>query len=248
MTKDEKEKFSESVQDLLGSFLDNDVQMRAVVLDGKGNITDLDPSEFFRPFAPEKRPKVTETRTVVVDGMTYTLRKQGQWFLYSPKGEEYSFSKRAPKDLTASVEEFHWTHTDPGKGKSPKRSYELHELNDREHGVYHEACRLVHLVETQFPQPQVCDFYIGTAVHGVYKSESCGKPKCNNCHGRKHEKAEIFLSRHILDSLEHTLEVLVHEVAHEAGTDGTLKHLLRLQGIWAKLVMELRGANNPLWK
>jgi len=243
MTKDEKEKFSESVQDLLGSFLDNDVQMRAVVLDGKGNITDLDPREFFSP-APKKRPKVTATQTVMVDDATYTLRKQGQWYLYDPNGHEYAFCKHGktytPEDLIASVEEFHWTHTDPGKGKSPKRSYELHELNDREHGVYHEACRLVHLVETQFPAPQVCDFYIGTTVHGVYKSESCGKPKCNNCHGRKHEKAEIFLSRHILDSLEHTLEVLVHEIAHEAGTDGTLQHLLRLQGIWAKLVMELR--------
>lgn len=247
MAKSEKQNRGTEMHKMLEGLFGGGVSMRALVIDGKG-VHDLDPEalglhELFS--GPEARPDVTDVQTFTVDKTTYTLRKQGQWYLYTPQGNEYAFRRKGkaytPEDLRASVEEFHWEHGDPAKGRSPKYRYELHELSAVEKSNYLKACKLVRLAVPKYPEPQVCDFYIGTVVHGIYKFGGCGKKLCSNCRGEKKEKPEIFLSKHILVDLEHTLEVLVHEVAHEAGSDGTPQHLRRLQGIWAKLVMKLHA-------
>jgi hypothetical protein len=52
----------------------------------------------------------------------------------------------------------------------------------------------------------------------------------------------VMLARKILGDADQTLSVLVHEVAHHAGSDGEKGHVMEIERIWSGIVAALRGA------
>ena len=55
----------------------------------------------------------------------------------------------------------------------------------------------------------------------------------------------IKVSRRSLESMEAFLSVLVHELAHDCGTDGSVEHDRMQAAIWSKAVLSLMESSNP---
>lgn len=51
----------------------------------------------------------------------------------------------------------------------------------------------------------------------------------------------VFLSKNKLSDRDMTLETLIHEVAHFAGSDGSHRHVANIERIWSRIVSELRN-------
>lgn len=56
----------------------------------------------------------------------------------------------------------------------------------------------------------------------------------------QYRDGEISIARKVLADPDETLRVLVHEAAHEEGTDGTKSHIQRVEELWMQIVRNLR--------
>jgi hypothetical protein len=59
--------------------------------------------------------------------------------------------------------------------------------------------------------------------------------------GQFKDEKYLIAKKHLADR-DVTLEILVHEVAHEHGGDGDKNHVAAIEGIWAKIVKHLRDS------
>ncbi len=56
-------------------------------------------------------------------------------------------------------------------------------------------------------------------------------------------EGKVSLSREILKDQDITLQVLIHEVAHQHGTDGTKTHVQEIENLWTQVFRKVRVAN-----
>ena len=106
-----------------------------------------------------------------------------------------------------------------------KRSYEFHELSEREAGSLTKALLRVRAIEPWVNKNnvKVVDF-IGPKIRGVYRG-----------------LAEINLARKILSDDKVTVATLVHEAAHKYGDDGTAYHREGEERIFSAIIGKMEN-------
>jgi hypothetical protein len=106
--------------------------------------------------------------------------------------------------------------------------YGWHDLSEEERTSLEGAIALVNAVEpTAMDSVDVVDFRSPTIL-GMYQRE-----------GNRIQLSKVNLSNQSL-----TLEIMVHEVAHRFGVDGSHSHVAAIERIWSMIVAGLRGFSN----
>lgn len=111
-----------------------------------------------------------------------------------------------------------------GLKKEVTKTYGWGELSPLEQSVLTGAIEMVNEVEhLDLTDIDVVDFR-SDSLNGQFKEDG----------------ARVLLAKKILTDADETLRVLVHEIAHRAGGDGTKTHVQRMETIWVGVVRNLR--------
>lgn len=104
-----------------------------------------------------------------------------------------------------------------------KETFEWCSLNDTERNSIYRAIDLINKVRPQWnvKKPRICEFK-SDKIYGQWQA------------------GLVSLARKICSNEDLTLQVLIHEVAHDCGLDGSKSHVSTIEDLWSDIVKEMK--------